>query len=328
MDRRTFNSGVALGFVVVPSAVYGQNKPKLPLVGILSSEARVTPPSPLHVAFRQALRELGYMEGSNVAIEFQSAEGMPQRLPAHAAELVKRKVDVIVTAGELAIRAAKGATSTIPIVMAVSADPVETGLVASLARPGGNVTGFTVLSSTLTRKRLELLKQTAAKAVQMAVLQYPAERVRYAIEWDDAQSAAATLGVRLRPIEVPDANEFAAAFATMHKERVEGFLVPASAFFFSNRARITELALQYRIPAIYEQRLFVEAGGLMSYGPSIVAMWRRAATYVDKILKGATPASLPVEQPTTFEFVVNARTLKTLGLAIPQSLLQLADVIQ
>jgi putative tryptophan/tyrosine transport system substrate-binding protein len=327
MDRRIFNSSVAFGFGVVPNAVYGQ-KAKMPLVGILSSEARLSPPSPLHAAFRQALRELGYIEGSTVAIEFQSAEGMPQRLPAHAAELVKRKVDVIVTAGELAIRAAKEATSTIPVVMAVSADPVETGLVASLARPGGNVTGFTVLSSTLTRKRLELLKQTATKAVLIAVLQYPAERVRYSIEWDEAQSAAATLGIRLRQIEVRDANGFAAAFAAMQKERVEGFLVPASPFFFSNRAGITELALQFRIPAIYEQRLFVEAGGLMSYGPSIVDMWRRAAIYVDKILKGATPADLPVELPTKFEFVINARTVKTLGLAVPQSLLQLADVIQ
>jgi putative ABC transport system substrate-binding protein len=293
----------------------------MPLVGILSFDAPLSPPSPLHAAFRQALRELGYIEGSTVGIEFQSAEGKPEQLPARAAGLVQREVDVIVTAGELAIRAAKEATSTVPIVMAVSADPVETGLVASLARPGGNVTGFTVLSATLTRKRLELLKQTVAKASQIAVLQYPAERVRYVTEWKEAQSAATTLGIQLRPIEIADANGFGNAFAAMQAERIDALIVPASPFFFSNRGRLTELALQYRIPAIYEQRLFVEAGGLMSYGPSIVDMWRRAASYVNRILKGVKPVDLPVEQPATFEFVANARAFKALGLAIPKSLL-------
>lgn len=326
MDRRRFNSGVPLGLVIWATAARGQKRAKVPLVGILSSEAPLSPPSPLHAAFRQALRELGYTEGSTVEFTFQTAEGKLERLPVRVAELVNRQVDVIVTAGELAIRAAKEGTKTIPIVMAVSANPVESGLIASLARPGGNVTGFTVLSSELTRKRLELLKLTVPKASLVAVLQYPAERVRYLIEWNAAQSAATMLGIRLQAIDVADANGFAGAFTTMQAERADAFSVPASPFFFSNRVRVTELALQYRIPAVYEQRLFVEVGGLMSYGPSVVDMWRRAAMYVDKILKGVKPADLPVEQPTTFEFVVNARTANALGLAIPKS--QLPEVIQ
>jgi putative ABC transport system substrate-binding protein len=324
MDRRAFNRNITFGLATLATSTRAQRTTKIATIGVLSPVAPRSPPSPNHEAFRQSLLDLGYVEGKSIAFEFRSAEGKFELLLALATEFVRLKVDVIVTNGP-GVNAAKQVTTTIPIVMAVSGDPVETGLISSLSHPGGNITGLTNIASGLNGKRLELLKQLVGSATRVAFLEYPAEPVRYKIELNEAQLAATPLGLKLLPFEVNEPNRFASAFASMRHERADALIVPVSTFFFVHRARITALALQYRIPAIYESRQFVEAGGLMSYGPSIIDMWRRAATYVDKILKGASPADLPVEQPTRFEYIINVKTADAQGLVVPKSLLQRAD---
>ena len=275
-------------------------------------------------AFRRGMRELGYAEGQNLIIDYRSAKGMPERFPDLAAELVRLKVDIIVAASGGGALAAKKATGTIPIVMGQTGDPIASGLVASLARPGGNVTGLTALAIELTGKRLELLKEAVPKASRVAVLSTPASTENEA-SMTSMEEAARSLGVQLRAIEVRDVRDFEKVFSTITKERSGALMVLTGPLLTTNRRRIVELAAKNRLPAMYGISEFVDAGGLMFYGASLSDMYRRAAVYVDKILKGTKPADLPVEQPTKFEFVINLKAAKQIGLTIPPNLLARAD---
>jgi putative ABC transport system substrate-binding protein len=277
-------------------------------------------------AFRQGLRELGYVEGQNIAIESRWTEGKDDRLPALAADLVRSKVDVIVAETGAATRAAQQATRTIPIVMSLVNDPVGSGLVASLARPGGNVTGLTIMSPDLVGKQLELLKEVVPKVSRVALLRHP-DNPASAAQLREAEAAAQALGVRLQTLEARSPQEIDGAFAAMTRERAGALLVIPDTLFWSQRRQIVDLAVKRRLPSIRIGEAYAEAGGLMSYGPSYRDLERRAATFVDKILKGANPADLPVAQPTKFELVINLKTAKAIGLTIPQPLLQRADQI-
>jgi len=316
-----------LGILHAPIGPEAQPAAKVPRIGFLH-------PDPISArrhrleAFRQGLRELGYVEGQTVALEVRFAEGKRERLPALAAELVGLKVDVIVTATVPGIRAAQHATKTIPIVMAVAADPVATGFVAGLARPGGNTTGLSMMAPELVGKRLELLTEAVPRVSQVAVLRNPTNPAT-ALSLSETEVAARALGVRLQLLEVRTSEELAGAFGAATRDRAGALIVLPDPMFLTHRTRIADLAAKSRLPAIYYDRDYVEAGGLMSYGANIADMYRRAATYVDKILKGAKPADLPVEQPTKFELVINLKTAKALGLTVPQSILIRADhVIQ
>ena len=300
-----------------------QQQAKVPRIGYLAPRSE---PNERDEAFRQGLRELGYVEGKNIVMEYRWAGERDDRLPDLAAELVALKVDVIVTSGGPAARAAKQATSMIPIVMAAVGDPVATGLVASLARPGGNITGQTIFSSELAGKRLELLKEVVPRVTHVAVLAYrPSPVTKHFLS--ETEAAARVLRVQLHSVEVRGPNELEGAFAEMVKERAGGLVVQITPLFFDYRRKIVDLAAKSRLPAIYETREFVDAGGLVSYGPNRLVVYRRAATYVDKIVKGAKPADLPVEQPTRFELVVNLKTAKALGLTIPPSIMVRADQV-
>jgi putative ABC transport system substrate-binding protein len=282
-----------------------------------------------HEAFRQGLRDLGYVEGRNVVIEDRDAEGKFERLPALAAELVALKVDVIVAPNTAAALAAQQATKTIPIVFAVAADPVTSGLVTSLARPGGNVTGSSILAPELVGKRLELLTQAVPGVSRVAVLWQPGGAGE-GTEKDmlkGAEVAASALGVRLQFVEARGPADVDRAFSEMTRARAGALTVLPSAMFGSQRRRLVDLAAKNRLPAVYTSREFVDAGGLMAFGPNQADLYRGAATYVDKILKGAKPGDLPVEQPTTFELVINLKAAKAVGLTIPQSVLARADHI-
>ena len=320
VPRSVFTIILVTGLLSTPLAAGAQLAGKTPSIGILRPGS---PPDPLLDAFRQGLRELGYDEGRNISIEYRWAEGREERFPDLAADLVRLKVDVIV-AGAGAAEAAK-ATTTIPIVMPLSTDPVRSGLVASLARPGGNVTGLTSLSGELPGKWMELVKQTLPRASRVAVLWDPAGdpgQVRI------SEAAARSLGMRLRVLKVERADGFEPAFAEARKNDAEALIVLGSPFFYVHRARLVELAAKHRLAAIYPQREFVQgSGGLMSYGADYHHQFRRAATYVDKILKGANPRDLPIEQPTKFELVINQNTARALGLTIPPSVLARADEI-
>ena len=316
MRRREFIALVG-GAIVCPMGVRAQQQAgKVPRIGFL----RVTSPSdrpPLLDAFRQRLRELGWVEGQNIVIDYRYAEGRVDRLPDLAAELVRLKVDLIVSLGTQGVTAAKNATETIPIVMIAVRDPVGTGLIASLARPGGNVTGVSGYAGLeIVAKQLELLKETVPKIRRVAILSNPANAY-HQLAIREVNVAARSLGVQLQLLEARGPNEFDGAFAAMAKERVGALLVLSDAIFNSHRTRLADLAARSRLPAAYGVRESVEAGGLMSYGPSFLDLHRRAATYVDKILKGAKPADLPVEQPTKFELVINLKTAKALGLDDP-----------
>ena len=318
---------LAVSLLAAPLAADAQQARKVPRIGFLW----VTSPSdrPSHLdAFRQRLRELGWVEGQNIVIDYRYAEGRVDRLPDLAAELVRLKVDLIVaSAGTQAATAAKNATETIPIVMIYVRDPVGTGLIASLARPGGNVTGVSGYAGLeIVARQLELLKETVPKIRRVAILSNPANAY-HQLAIREANVAARSLGVQLQLLEARGPNEFDGAFAAMAKERVGALLVLSDAMLNSHRTRLADLAARSRLPAAYGVRESVEAGGLMSYGPSFLDLYRRSAAYVDKILKGAKPADLPVEQPTTFELVINLKTAKALGLTIPQSLLQRADQV-
>jgi putative ABC transport system substrate-binding protein len=277
-------------------------------------------------AFRQGLRELGYVEGRNIAIESRWTEGKDDRLPALAADLVRSKVDVIVAETGAATRAAQQATRTIPIVMSLVNDPVGSGLVASLARPGGNVTGLTIMSPDLVGKQLELLKEVVPKVSRVALLRHP-DNPASAAQLREAEAAAQALGVRLQTLEARSPQEIDGAFAAMTRERAGALLVIPDTLFWNQRRQIVDLAVKRRLPSIRIGEAYAEAGGLMSYGPSYRDLERRAATFVDKILKGANPADLPVAQPRTFELLINLKTAKAIGLTIPQPLLQRADQI-
>jgi putative ABC transport system substrate-binding protein len=276
-------------------------------------------------AFRQAMRELGYVEGTNILIEARGADNIPQRRKALAEELVRLKVDVIVTAGAGGTRAVKEATSTIPIVMASDDDPVGTGFVASLARPGGNITGLSQLSTDLSGKRLEILKEVLPNLSRLAVFGSSSE-VGQAREMKEIERAAAALGVKLQPIDVLTIKDIEPAFRAAVKGRADAVLENISGSIRSAQLKeLAELAIKHRLPVMRERPEHVEAGGLMSYGVNLNDLARRAATYVDKILKGAKPADLPVEQPTKFEFVINLQAAKQIGLTIPPNVLVRAD---
>ncbi|RPH54073.1 MAG: ABC transporter substrate-binding protein [Acidobacteria bacterium] len=272
------------------------------------------------------LRDLGYVEGQNITIEFRSSEGKYERLPDLAAELVRLKVDVIVAPANENVVVARQATRTIPIIMAGSFDPVESGLVASLARPGGNVTGLSFRAPEIEGKRLELLKEIAPRVSRVAVLSNPTNRAIHS-SLAEVEVAARSLRVQVQILEARGPDEFQGAFAAMTRERAGALLVFPDGMFLLHRTRIADLAAKSRLPAMYGVREFVDAGGLVSYAPSLRDNLRRAATYVDKILKGAKPADLPIEQPTKFELVINLKTAKALGLTIPQSLLARADQV-
>jgi putative tryptophan/tyrosine transport system substrate-binding protein len=279
-------------------------------------------------AFRQGLRELGWVEGQNIVIEYRYAEGRPDRLPGLADELVRLKVDVIVASPTPAALAARNATRTIPIVGMSLTEPVAVGLVASLARPGGNVTGVAYgFDTDIFGKQLELLKEVIPKVRRVAILSNPGSSPTQPLIMSSVEGAARSLGLQLQLLEARGPGEFDGAFAVMAKERAGALLVTGGPVFFLHRARLAELAVKNRLPSMSTQGQWVEAGGLMSYGPSFPDLYRRAATYVDKILKGARPADLPIEQPTKFELVINLKTAQALGLTIPRSLLQRADQV-
>jgi putative ABC transport system substrate-binding protein len=324
MDRRAFIVSITGSLIAAPLAAEAQQAGKVPRIGFLS----LTSPSdrPLLLdAFRQRLRELGWVEGKNIVIDYRYAEDRVDRLPDLAAELVRLKVDVIVSWGTQGATAAKNATATIPIVMIAVRDPVGTGLIASLARPGGNVTGVSGSAGLeWVAKQLELLKETVPKIRRVAILSNP-DNPYHQLAIRELNVAARSLGVQLQLLEARGPNEFDGAFAAMAKERAGALLVLSDAILNSHRTRLADLAARSRLPAAYGVRESVEAGGLMSYGPSFLDSYRRAATYVDQILKGAKPADLPVEQPTKFELVINLKTAKALGLTIPPALLLRAD---
>jgi putative ABC transport system substrate-binding protein len=297
---------------------------KIPRIAVLSA------PSPSTIlarieAFRQGLRELGYKEGKNIVIEWRSAEGKLDRLPVFAAELVRLKVDVIVTGGPFPTRVAKDATSTIPIVMAQDPDPVANGFVTSLARPGGNITGLSTLAPELSGKQLELLKEIVPRLSRVAVLG-TSSQPGTAQRLSETELAAGAFGVKLQYLDIQDPKDIETAFRAASKARADAVLVlVAGAVANSQRRQISELAVKSRLPAIYVRPEFVEAGGLMGYGVSLSDLDRRAATYVDKILKGAKPGDLPVEQPTKFELWINLNAAKQIGITIPPNVLARAD---
>ncbi len=310
---------LVLGLLAAPLFAEAQEPANIPRIGYLDANPLSGDTARME-AFQQGLRELGYVEGKNVVIELRSAEGKRDRLPTLAAELVHLKVDVIVTAGASTTRAAMKATTTIPIVMAQDSDPVGKGVVASLARPGGNITGLSTLAPEISGKQLELLKEILPKLSRVAVLG-TSTRPGNAQALREVKLAAGAFKVELRYLDVLDPKKIETAFGAARKERADAVLVLAGRILTSHRTQIVELAVKSRLPAIYPFPVYVEAGGLMSYGVRRSDLFRRAATYVDKILKGANPAELPVEQPTKFELVINLKTAKALGLTIPPTLL-------
>jgi len=326
MNRRELLIAICGVATFRPLQAEAQPAAKVPRIGYLGTD--LTDVSRNQEALLQGLRDLGYIEGRNLVIEYRDAQRKLERLPALAAELVALKVDAIVGAGTLVALAAKQATNTLPIVFIAVGDPVSSGLVASLARPGGNITGLSSFSPELVGKRLEVLTQAVPGVNRIAVLWQPGglgdtdkEMLREAVV------AARVLGVRLQFVEARDPADIDKAFSDMITERAGALIEFSTPLFFNERGRLVDLAAKNRLPAMYSYTAYVHAGGLMSYGPDLHDMYRRAATYVDKILKGASPADLPVEQPTRFELVINLTTAKALGLTIPYTLLARADEV-
>ena len=313
----------AVLILTAPLASSGQQPTKIARVGVLWPGSSDKNTSQIE-ALRRGFRERGYAERQNIVIEWRYADGRPEMLRDLAVELVRLKVDVIVTSSTPAAKAAKAATSAIPVVVAAAGDLVGTGLIASLARPGGNITGMTTMSSELGGKRFQLLKEVIPHAVRVAILWNSTNQGNVS-QVKDIQSAARTLDVQLLIMDVRDTNQLDQAFHTMTRRQAEALVVLLDPLFISHGTRILDLAAKSRLPAMYAWRDPVNEGGLMSYGPSIPDMFRRAAGFVDRILKGAKPADLPVEQPTKFELVINLKTAKALGLTIPQSVLLRAD---
>ena len=318
-----FIHAVAGSLVAVPMIARAQ-KSSMPVIGFLGNGKTTTVPSQQLEAFRRVLRVLGWIEGHNMAIEYRYAEGNPDRLPALVTELVRAKVDAIMLAGPPAIRAARGATNTVPIVFVVLIDPVTAGFVQSLARPGGNMTGLASQFEELITKQLQLLKEAVPSLSRIALLHRSDGESAVLTA---AETAARSLGLSVRPLSVAGLAEFESTFKIARNERADAIHVLPSPYFDAQHARLVELAAQYRMPACYEHRNYVQDGGLMSYGPSINEMYGRAASYVDRILKGAKPGDLAIERPTKFELVVNLGTAKALGLTIPQTLLARADEV-
>jgi putative ABC transport system substrate-binding protein len=325
MRRREFVTILGSVFAL-PIAAHAQQLVKPPRVGWLSPGSAASDETFL-AAFRDGLRELGWVVGQNIVIESRWAEGRFERLPDLATELVRIKVDVIVASVTQASLAAKRATATIPIVMVGVGDPLGSGLVDSLARPGANVTGPSSMLAEASGKQLALLHETLPSASSVAVLWNPANPVWQAAALRETEGVAHAMGLRLQLVEARGPEELEGAFAAMMRERAAALFVPADIIFVRHTERLAELAAKYRLPAMYGFREHVQAGGLMSYAASFTVMFRRAATFVDKILRGAKPADLPVEQPTKFELVINLRTARALGITIPSSVLQLADEV-
>ena len=322
MNRRdTVLALIALG--ATPLAAKAQQTGNIPRIGFLSA-APLSSIVARTEAFRKGLRDLGYVEGRNIAIEFRAADDKWDRLPALAAELVRLPVAVIVTAEGPAALAARRITRTIPIVMGQSGDPVAMGVVTSLAHPGGNVTGLTTLSTDLPAKQVDILKEAVPKLSRLAVLSNPANSLSIAA-LGHANAAVRALGLQIQPVDVREPKEFDGAFVAITRARADALLVLPDPMFLTQRTRIARLAAKSRMPAIYGIPEHAEAGGLMAYAASRTDLFRRAAAYVDKILKGAKPGDLPVEQPTEFELVINMRTAKDLGITIPPSLLLRSD---
>jgi putative ABC transport system substrate-binding protein len=314
---------LALALAMCGAVAWAQQPARIHRIGILAPvsgsflSARVE-------AFRQRLRQLGYVEGKNIVIEYRYAEGKPERRPDLAAELVQLKVDVIVTIGPGATFAAKKASATIPIVFASANDPVGTGLVSSLAQPGGNITGLSLMVPDLDGKRLELLKEAFPKVARVAFLWAPVGSRRNSA-LTNMEAAAKALGLKLLSLEVRSLDDFEGAFARAKKERAQALITTTGALINTHQLRVLDFVAKNRLPAIYHYSEFVEAGGLMSYGPDNTDVWRRAADFVDKILKGTKPADIPVEQPMKFEFLVNLKNAKQIGLTIPPNVLARAD---
>ena len=317
---------LALGILVMPLAPDAQQATRVPRIGWLGGPTREAA-EPFVQAFQRGLKDLGWVEGQNIVIEWRFAGGRAERLPDLAAELVRLQVDLIVVPSTPTALAAKNATKTIPLVTVGVGDPVGLGLVASLARPGGNITGLTsVVSPEIAGKQLELLKEAVPKVSRVAVLWNPATPGT-ALFLKETEVASRALGVQLQSLEARSLNDFDSAFAAMTTKRAGALLVLGDVMFVTHRVRPADLAAKSRLPAMYTLREYVEAGGLMSYGPITPELFRRVATYVDKILKGAKPADLPVEQPTKFELVINIKSAKALGLTIPQSMFIRADEV-
>ncbi len=323
MNRRAFVGGVAAATALAPRAASAQTPAKARRVGLLMT---TTPTVAAHivVAFADGLRDLGHVEGKNVFFEYRWAEGHRERFAEMAADLVRQPVDVLVASSQAAALAAQRATTTIPIVMVNASDPVEVGLVASLARPGGNVTG---LSQQLTReiraKQLQLLREALPKMSRVALLHSAATTMGLR----EYEAAGQTLTIRVQVVEIRNRDDLEPAFAAMARERIDALLVPADPFLFTERQRVAELAREHRLPGMYSTREDAEAGGLMSYSARLSEQFRRAASYVDKIFRGASPATLPVEAPSQYELVINVTTAKALGLTIPRSLMLRADQV-
>ena len=326
MNRRAFVAGLG-AVLTAPLVVEAQEGRKAPRIGFLSAGSLTAPRTRTYVeAFRQALRELGYVEGSSISVEFRSAEENYERLPALAEELVRLNPSVIVVNTVPATVAVKQATKTIPIIMAAIVDPIATGLVTNLARPGENLTGLSMMAPELAGKQLELLKEIAPQASRVALLWNPTNPGNTPQE-HAARDAARVLGVTLHPFEARSPSAIDAAFLAMRRERSEGLIVLTDLMFGTHGKRIADLAAKHRLPAVYGQAVLEQTGGLMAYGVDLPALFRRSATYVDKVLEGAKPGDLPVEQPTKFELVINMKTAKALGLTIPPALLLRADQV-
>ena len=325
IDRRTFLAGTGAVLLAAPLAVEAQQK-AMPVIGVLGTGSPSDSSGPFMGAFRQGLSEAGYVEGQNLAIEYRWAEGHYDRLPALAADLVGRKVDLIMASSPPSALAAKSATSTIPIVFRSGADPVGDGLVASLARPGGNLTGVSFIADELTAKRLELLSELVPRVGVIALLMNPnnatAERVIR-----DVQEAARTIGLQLHVLKASSESEIDTAFASLVQLHAGALVVGADPFLSGRREQLVALASRHAVPAIYAWREFADSGGLISYGASLTAAYRLVGTYAGKVLKGAKPADLPVQQPTTFELVINRKAAKALGLEVPPALVARADEV-
>jgi putative ABC transport system substrate-binding protein len=321
ISRRAFCGAVAGALLAAPPAADAQPAGKIPRIGFLRAGP---PPKSWVEGFQQGLRDLGYVEGQNIVTEYRFTDGSTGQLPDLVGELLRLKVDVIVASGTAAAQAAENLTRTVPIVFAGVNDPVGSGLVSNLSRPGKNITGTSLMSVDLLAKRVELLKEVVPQLSRLAALGVPADP-SYALQVKATETGVRALGVQLDLIAVRSPNDFETAFKVARK--AQALIQFEAVFLTTHRTRLLELAVRNRLPAVYGFRDWVDGGGLMAYGPSFPEVYRRAAVYVDKILKGAKPGDLPVEQPTKFELVINLKTAKVLGLTIPQSLLQRADEV-
>lgn len=313
-----------LAVLAVPLLARAQAPPKTPRVGVIGERSTA---DPFIAAFRQGLQELGYTEGQNIVIEYRYAHGALDQISRFAADLVRLDVDVLMVGGTVAAQSAKALTTTVPIVFALAGDPVASGLVASLARPGGNATGMSNLVPELSAKQLELLKAAAPQVSRVTVLYNPQNPVHTGPTLDGTREAARALAVELQLLEIRQRHELAGAFSALTAWRANAVLALSDPVLGNELTQLSQLAARNRLPAVYSRREFAEAGGLLAYGPRFTDNYRRAAGYVDRILKGAKPGDLPVERPATFEFVINLKTVRTLGLTIAPSLLGRADQI-